>query len=629
MCRLIPYFILPLGLIAFSSAIGQDDAVIAPLFPSDGGVVDARQFGAIPDDDSDDTAAIQAALDAYPDGNRILQLQAGTYILRDTVRWPANEGTKDADGGTILEGAGSAATILRVPKKSPRFAQDDTPRAVLSTSSNQDRRRRNAIRGLSIVIEEENPAAIGLQFRSVGQGIIRDVAIRGLAGTGKIGLDLSRGLEIGPLLVRDCVIEGFHYGIVTKWPESSTVVERIHLTGQRGIAWWNYHQAVAARKMSSENAVPAFYNEKDSWGAAVFLDSRLLGVDAEKGAPGIHNQRQLYLRNVEILGYRRSVDNDDKGRDKGDVDVEGLITEDSSHKDVKSLFRSISDDSFATAGEVAHLPVKDPPEIPWNLSGASWVNVLAFGADPSGETDASAALQGAIDSGAETVYLPGGMRFRFTEAVEIRGPVQRIVGLEGRILPDGKPVWRVVDGKHPQGLPDAPAVIIERMDARSIGRGSLRIRQESVRTLVVASSSGFVIEGAGQGDLFLEDVEGNLTSVAAKQSAWCRQLTLSGEDARCRNEGGNLWVLGLKAATTGTVIETTDGGTTEIHGLLLRPSGEWKAEEPAFAVKDAKLQLFGVSERDSNLQSIPLWVRETQGEEVRELVERPWVFLGK
>ncbi len=617
-------------LLASGKAEGEATPITAVLrYPADSGFIDARQFGAIPDDDVDDTAAIQAALDAYPDQNRVIYLPGGTYQIRDTLHWPEQAGTTGSGGGTILEGAGSSQTILRLADAAPGFTDSAKPKAVIWTGNSTLRGARNAIHGLSVIIGEGNPGAIALQFHTIAQGSIRDLTLSDPSRTARIGLDLSRGDEIGPLLVRDLTVEGFEYGIVTKWPESSTILERIHLSGQRRLGWWNYHQAVVARSLVSENRVPAFYNEKDSWGAAVLLESRLSGMEVEKGAPGIHNQRQLYLHDVEISGYARAVDNDDQGRDKGDIDGDQLIVEDTSHREVYSLFREIPDGTFASAGEVPHLPIQEAPEIPWGDLGKDWVNILNHGADPSGATDSSFALQQAIDSGAKTVYLPGGAIFRFDSPVEIRGPVSRIIGLEGRLLADGGPIWRLVDGKHPDLL-DAPAVVIERLDVHTnSGRGTLQIRHESKRTLIVSSSSGVSVEGVGSGDLFLEDIAGSLTALAPGQSAWCRQLNIPRGAKRCRNAGGKLWCLGLKSRGISTVVETSGGGTTEIFGVILRPDGEWKTGDAAFVSTDAELRLFGVSERDFNLQPVTLWVRESHGADVRELSSRPWVYLGK
>lgn len=598
------------------------------LFPPAGGVVDVRAHGAVPDDDGDDTAAIQAALDADPNGNRIVHLPPGVFVVRDTLRWPAGDSEGNAQKRTILQGAGESLTILRLPEGAGGFSDGGQPKAMLWTGSAPAQRFRNAVRDLTLEVGARNGGAIGMQFNASNQGTIRNVTIRAAEGSGRIGLDLGHCDEIGPLLVRGLTVEGFETGISTKWPVNSNTFEHVLLRKQRRLGWWNYHQMIFVRGLVSENRVPALFNEKDSWGTATLLDSHLHGIQAERGAPAIHNQRQIYLRNVDLLGYDRAVDHDDKGRDKGDIGPAGTVLEDTSHKNVRSLFRQIGDGTFATAGEVAHLPVKETPAVPWGDPAKDWANLLDFGADPTGAADASAALQKAIDSGARTVYLPAGVGFRFGASVEIRGPAQRIIGLEGRFTAEGAPVWSLVDGKHPQKLPDAPVVVVERMGNQS-GGAEIRVRHESARTLVVSSATGFVVEGAGTGDLFLDDVCGHLDRLAPGQSAWCRQLNSEREGLKCRNAGGKLWILGFKTEKTGTLIETTAGGVTEVNGLFLYSNSGWKAGEPAFSVADATLNLFGVNERNFNRQPVTLWVRERQGAETRELVERPWVFLGK
>jgi len=602
-------------------------------FPKDGGVIDVREHGAIPDDEGDDTAAIQAALDAYPNGNRIVYLPPGIYVVRDTLRWPAGDSGGNAHKRTILQGAGETLSILKLPEGTGGFHDGGKPKPLIWTGSAPAQRFRNSLRDLTIEIGPRNSGAIGLQFNASNQGTLRNLTIRAAEGSGKIGLDLGHCDEIGPFLARGLTVEGFEIGISTKWPVNSNTFEHVVLRKQRRLGWWNYHQMVFVRGLVSENRVPAIFNEKDSWGTVTLLDSHLHGIQPERGAPAIHNQRQIYLRNVDLLGYDRALDNDDKGRDKGDLGPAGTVAEDTSHKNVSSLFRVIGDGTFATAGEVAHLPVKETPEVAWGDPEKDWANLLDFGADPTGEADASAALQKAIDSGAKTVYLPAGVNFRFGAPIEIRGPVQRIIGLEGRFTagetdPGSGPVWRIVDGKHPQNLPDAPVVIIERMSNQS-GGAEIRLRHESARTLIVSSATGFAVEGYGKGDLFLDDLCGHLDRLGPGQSAWCRQLNSEREGTKCRNAGGRLWILGLKTEKTGTLIETTAGGTTEVNGVFLYSNSGWKAGEPAFLVEDATLNLFGVNERNFNRQPVTLWVRERQGAETRELAELPWVYLSR
>lgn len=620
---------LLLATLLLSSATSSAIAQIVPItFPSDGGIVDVREYGAIPDDEGDDTAAIQAALDAYPNGNRIIYLPPGVFLIRDTLRWPAGESGGNAQKRTILQGAGETLSLLRLPENTGGFTDGGKPKPLLWTGSAPAQRFRNAVRDLTIEVGPRNAGAIGLQFNASNQGTIRHLTIRAADSSGKIGLDLGHCDEIGPLLVRHLTVTGFETGISTKWPVNSNTFEHVLLSNQRRLGWWNYHQMVFVRDLISENRVPSIYNEKDSWGTVTLLGAHLHAINPDGNTPAIHNQRQMYLRNVEILGYRLAVNHDDKGRDKGDVGPPGLIAEDTSHKNVRSLFREVGDGTFAQAGEVSHLPVKETPEIPWGDPAKEWANLLDFGADATGAADASAALQKAIDSGAKTIYLPAGANFLFSTTVEIRGPVQRLIGLEGRFTAEGEPVWRLVDGKHPQKLPDAPMVVIERMTNQS-GGAEILVRHESARTLVISSATGFAVEGIGKGDLFLDDLCGHLNRLAPGQSAWCRQLNSEREGLKCRNAGGKLWILGLKTEKTGTLIETTAGGITEVNGVFLYSNSGWTAGEPAFTVADATLNLFGVNERNFNRQPVTLWVRERQGAETRELAEMPWIYLGR
>ncbi len=602
-------------------------------FPEDGGIVDVREYGAIADDDGDDTKAIQTALDAFPDGNRMVYVPAGIFIVRDTLRWPAGENGSVAQRRTILQGAGEALTILKLPESTGGFTDGGKPKAVVWTGNTPAHRFRNAVRDLTLDIGPRNHGAIGLQFNASNQGTIRNLTIRSLDGSGKIGLDLGHSDEIGPLLARRITVDGFEIGISTKWPVNSITFEHVLLRNQRRLGWWNYHQMVFVRDLISENRVPSIYNEKDSWGSVTLLDAHLHATNPDADTPGILNQRQMYLRKVEVLGYRHAIDHDDKDRDKGDIHSPGMVNEDTSHKNVCSLWREVGDGTFAQSGEVVHLPVKETPEVPRGDPAKDWVNLLTFGADATGTTDASPALQKAIDSGAKTIYLPAGANFLFSSIVELRGPVQRIIGLEGQFTAaagaaGGGPAWTLVDGKHPQNLPDAPIVVIERMSGESDG-SSIRIRHESKRTLVVSSATGFDVEGYGKGDLFLDDFCGSLDRVAPGQSAWCRQLNSEREGVKCRNAGGKLWILGLKTEKAGTLVETTDGGITEINGVFLSSNNGWKAGEPAFLVEDATLNLFGVNERNFNRQPVDLWVRERREDETRELKDLPWVFLGR
>jgi len=612
-------------LILSTTIARADDAPIT--FPPDGGVLDVRAFGAVADDDRDDTAAIQQALDAHPNGNRIIHLPAGTWIISDTLKWPDGKGSGDAQKRTILQGAGQTLTKLRLPDATPGFTDHKT-KTLIWTGGKPAQRFRNSVRDLTIEVGRGNPGAIGLQFNASNQGCIRNVTIRAAVDSGHIGLDLGHTDEIGPLLVKQLTVEGFETGISTKWPVNSNTFEHVTLRGQRKLGWRNYHQMVFVRGLVSENEVTALLNEKDSWGSIAMLDSKIIGQGAAADTPGILNQRQMYLRKVEVSGYAKSIDHADKGRDKGDILGAGVIAEDTSHANVMSLFRKPTVKTFADAGVVKHLPLKETPEVAWGDPAKDWVSLAKFGADPEGKTDASAALQAAIDSGAKTIYLPAGMNFHFDSEVELRGPVERIIGLEGRFFTEGKAVWKLVDDKHPRGLADAPAIIIERCSNRSGGAG-ITLRHESSRTLIVSSWIGADIEGHGAGDIFIEDLSGRLNLHQPGQSAWCRQLNTEHTGTMLRNNGGKLWILGMKTEKIGTIIETVNSGITDATGIFIYSNQGWEDTVPAFVIKDSTAILAGINERNFNRQPVSFWFRETQGGDTRESKNPAWVYLSR
>ena len=201
-------------------------------------------------------------------------------------------------------------------------------------------------------------------------------------------------------------------------------------------------------------------------------------------------------------------------------------------------------------------------------------------------------------------------------------------------LPPTAREWRerlgrkIRDGRPPRGLPDSRAVILERCGNRSGGAG-VQVRHESARTLVVSSWIGADVEGHGSGDLFLDDVCGRLNMHQPGQSAWCRQLNTEHEGTMLRNDGGKLWILGMKTEKIGTIIETINGGITDAAGIFIYSNRGWDEEVPVFVIDNSTATLAGLNERNFNRCPVSLWFRETQGTETRESKDSAWVYLSR
>ncbi len=90
-------FLAALTLIYPVVAVAAESGLV---FPADGGVLDVRAFGTKPDDDLDDTAAIQQSFDQHPSGNRIIYLPPGRWIITNAEmagRGPRRPGAEADD----------------------------------------------------------------------------------------------------------------------------------------------------------------------------------------------------------------------------------------------------------------------------------------------------------------------------------------------------------------------------------------------------------------------------------------------------------------------------------------------------------------------------------------------------
>jgi hypothetical protein len=571
-------------------------------FPRDAGVIDVTQepYNADTSGAEDATAAIQAALDEYPNKSRIIFLPAGTYTISGTLRYGGEGG--HAQKRTTLMGAGVEHTTLRLAGNASSFDDPSNPAAMIWTGGSPAQRFGNEIMHLTLNTNG-HPGAIGIQFMSNNYGALEHVRITdGVRGSGVYGLDMGYSDEIGPLLVRDLTVEGFDVGIRTFWQVNSITFEDIVLSDQVTYGINNYHQIITVRTLDYTGSATAVFNRKDANGLINLIDCSFTGTGDAASLPAVHNQKHGYFRNLEISGFAEAVDNDDKGRDCGDLPGP-VVQEAHSHCRIEHLF----DSPAHTMG----LPVKEPPQPP-RAPLDEWVSPMDYGAVGDGEADDTRALQDALDAGKKTVYLPGGKAFKLAGTITIAGPVSRIVGLRGRL--SGDFVLKLVD----TGVDDAPVVSIEGL---RVGYNQQAfIEHASSRTLIMEHCAEIAPRGTGSGDFFINDIVcGAVRFTNAAQHIWCRQLNVEIEDRpKIVNQGATLWILGLKTERGNTVVTTSSGGRTEILGAhIYSTSGE--KVDPMFVIEDASLSVAGLAERCFNGYPYQTWVRETRGGTTREL----------
>ena len=575
------------------------------VFPSDSGVIDVTKspYNAIPNDGKDDTTAIQRALSQEANGNRIIYLPNGTYLVSDRLNWPQGDRGGLHQKRTIVQGQSQDGAVIKLQDSAPGYQDPDHPKAVIWTGEAPAQRFRNAIRNLSVNTGSGNPGASGIQFIANNQGGIRNVKIISEDCQGKIGLDMSYTEEIGPLLVRGLHVDGFDIGIRTYWQTASVTFEDVTLKNQNVFGWENYGQMTFIRGLKSNNAVPALKNVKDNPSHVVLVDANLAGIGKASSKPAIWNQKSMYLRNLTTSGYETSVKHDDKGRGNEPGVSASEVEQWLSHRNPKHL--------FDTREGSLNLPIEETPKVQWDAL-SEWATPLDFGGQPDDEVDDTKAIQAAIDSGATTVYLPNG-NWRVEDEVKLRGNVQRFLGTEAQLAGSG--TIKLADGT-------APVVVVERME---IEDGATFVH-DSERAWVLSSlqNPNYANTSTGTGDLFIDDVVFANPVVFRNQNVWARQLNQetntqqTSDDAKIINDGGSLWVLGLKTERPGTIVKTINGGKTEILGAFLYSTGGEKID-PAFINNQSAICLVGLAERSFQDNPIQTWVRETRNGETRTL----------
>ncbi|MBE9140141.1 endopolygalacturonase [Nodosilinea sp. LEGE 07088] len=576
----------------------------AVVFPEDAGILNVQDFGAIPNDDRDDTAAIQAALDAYPNGMRIIYLPNGTYRVSDTLTWPAGPPNTGQDyKNTILQGQSEDGVILQLPDRAAGFNDPESEKAVIFTGPAPAQRFGNSIRNLTVDTGVGNGGAIGIQFNASNQGSMRHVTVRSGDGQGVAGLDFEFADEVGPLLVKDVTVDGFKHGIQTGYTVNSQTFENVTLRNQTVYGFFNFSQIVNIRNLTSTNAVPAIHNafgheqyNPNALGHMTLVNASLNGVGAAAGEPAIINEGTLLARNITTTGYESAIASDA-------TTVAGPTVTEFVSNPVSSLFTSPTH----TLG----LPVEETPDVPWD-DLEDWASVGAFGAIPNDGIDDSAAFQAAIDSGKTTVYLPVG-HYDLSDTVLVRNHVRRIIGTEAFVkVPNTvNPGFKIEEGSHPE-------VIFERM--RSWYEDTPTIENASSRTLVLRDTTDVSLNLTGTGDLFLENVATSYLSING-QNVWARQLNVENYGTKIFNNGGQLWILGLKTERGGTIIETQAGGVTELLGGLAyttTPAPDGTQDYPLFVNNESFVSL-SFAEVNYGAPTYRTYIRETRDGVTRNL----------
>ena len=152
-----------------AAAIKAMPAAPAPVMrtlPSTRQWANVRSYGAVGDGQTDDTAAVQKAIDA----NRVVYLPQGFYQVNDTIRMKPD---------TVIIGLHPGVTQLMLPNGSPAYAGADGPKALLASAKGGDA----IVTGFGLATGEVNPRATALLWKAGADSVVDDIRIQGGHGT--------------------------------------------------------------------------------------------------------------------------------------------------------------------------------------------------------------------------------------------------------------------------------------------------------------------------------------------------------------------------------------------------------------------------------------------------------------
>lgn len=556
------------------------------------GVANVKTFGAKGDGVTDDTAAIQDAIKNTLRQNSkqgLVYFPDGTYLISDSIKAIRADGAYEAY--LTLQGQSLNGTIIKLKNSCSGFTNASTPKKLFISGSQNphadgggNEAFRNNIYHMTVDTGTGNLGAIGIDYLANNKGSLRNVTIK---GSGKCGLDMSREW-IGCCLIKDLKVIGFDYGIRTdNHYQYGVTMEHIYLEGQKVAGILNKNNVLSIRDLVSVNSVPAIKNTGSN-GVVTLIKANLSGGSSSIEA--IDNVGNFYTRSLTTSGYKSAIKNDG-------VSVPGLIVDEYSTTPWFNLFTPV----------LTPLKLSIEETRTFYEDSSLWANVRDFGAVPDNNDDDTPEIQAAIDSGATTIYFPTGV-YNIRSTIIIRGNVKRIVGMESFLKPRATYDMPVPAIRFEGTVNDC---IIEGLSIKGIWE------HDTPKKLTLTDcGNGSYKAYPGAGNLYTENTMIGVWHFVPGQKIWMRQLNSEFTDeTRLVNDGADLWILGIKTEAPYTVIETKNGGRTELLGGLLYPGigNQVPPTDKAFINNESSLSMLYTMSSDGAGQEYTIHAETKKG----------------
>ncbi|MGN6270970.1 MAG: glycosyl hydrolase family 28-related protein [Sphingomonas sp.] len=450
---------MAIAVIPVPAVAAPTTASVLTRVPDDSSAVTVKGKG---DGRADDTAAIQAAIDAAhaKTGEGIVFLPSGRYRITRSILVPQ---------GMRIYGVGPTRPVLVLAPNTPGF-QHGVSNMVIFTGGDQydvgkipmpvptvvprDKPVRDAnsatfysaMSNIDVEIGEGNPAAAAIRFHVAQHAFLTHMDFRlgsAFAGVYQAGNEME-----------DLHFHGGRYGIVTEKPSPAWQFTLLDSTfdGQRDAAIREHEAGLTLVNVAMRDT-PIGIDIDKGYGDWLFgKDVRFENVS--KAAVVISNENNAYTQvnflnalasNTPVFARFR-----DSGRTVAGKGQTYRVTDFGYGMTVPGLGETGAYQTVADIAPLAAMPAPRDPAIRARPPMSEWVNVHTLGVKGDGTTDDTAAIQRAVDTH-RVLYFPSGF-YRVTDTIRLK-PDTVLIGLHPNrtqlFFPDRLPGFQGVGAPRP------------------------------------------------------------------------------------------------------------------------------------------------------------------------------------
>jgi hypothetical protein len=567
---------------AFQGGItGPNDA-----FPVDSGIFNVQSYGATGNGVTDDTAAINACINAVPQWGAtswpftsyIVYFPAGTYLVSAPLQWST------AYSQLTLYGQSQGSVTIKLKDGSSGFSSPSSPQGVIiMQDSNFATAFDNNVENLTIDVGN-NAGANGIDYLTNNIGVIRNVTIQ-TSHPAAIGINCnSTNKPCGPCLFTNVTITGaFAYGIgvaaisgQTGWPNYHICMETVTINGTTsygiymGQTTMSFHNLTITTNggygIANITQPIIFFLDQANEGLITGINGTISGT----GTAALNNTATINFKNVNSVGFNGG----------GTVSLDGVFHGAS----------QVATASWALTPQTAPASVTTP--------ASQWVNVKA----KQYPADSTAEFQAAFSQNTSVIYIPTGL-YQISDVITVNDNIDRIEGMGSVLYTVGMESGAVACFKT--NSTRTKNFEIKRLNAQPRTGSALALVDwfsQSSASLSMSDCGGYIAafqQETSAGKVFAENISMPHIFCNSSSPVFVRSINTEIASTMMYASTTPLWVLGLKTEQGGACIQATSGANVEIVGGYYFPSASVSTPGPNLISVDSRIAFSGAEDADT------------------------------